>query len=219
MIAILKQLFPKALPGWIEAISIELPKSSIDTPEEMATFFATLNQESAGLTVFEENLNYSAEALARVWPRHFYLGTPEPDKANAVEYGRQPRKIAEYIYGIRLASKLGNKTPADGWDHRGMGPIQLTGLANQTRCGTVIGYDLVRRPQYLLMPVPGVKSAIWFWSVNGLDALDDDEDIRPETKRVNGGEHGLKQRQDFMDFALPILRGMYGGTGILRKAG
>jgi putative chitinase len=38
-------------------------------------------------------------------------------------------------------------------------------------------------------------SAGWFWSRNGLNALADAKDVVAMTKRINGGTHGLDDRQ------------------------
>jgi putative chitinase len=38
-------------------------------------------------------------------------------------------------------------------------------------------------------------SAGWFWSTNGLNALADAKDVPGMTRRINGGLHGLDDRQ------------------------
>src|SRR5690554_5648697 len=48
-----------------------LPRYQINTVNRLAGFSAQCGHESLDFTVLEENLNYSAEALHRVWPRHF----------------------------------------------------------------------------------------------------------------------------------------------------
>jgi len=71
----------------------------------------------------------------------------------------------------------------------------LTGRSNYKRCGDAIGTDLIANPEKLLEPVNAALSAGWFWSANGLNALADKGDVAAMTKRINGGDIGLTQRQ------------------------
>lgn len=204
----LRALFPAAKPGWLEALETHMTPAGIDTPREIASFLCQLYQESKGLTTFEENLYYiTPDLLVKTWKKRFAMpdihGIVPDGKANPYEYVRVPEKLANFVY----ANRMGNGPPesGDGWRHRGMGPIQLTGKNNQGMCGDDIGFDFRARPQLLLMPVPGIKSATWFWMMRGLDKLDDDDDVRAETLTVNGGEHGLDKRQEFFDKAMAML--------------
>src|SRR5690349_18755393 len=69
----------------------------IVTPRREAAFLANVIHESMGFKRLDENLNYSADALCRVWPSRF---TPD----NAAAYARQPQKIANKVYANRMGN-------------------------------------------------------------------------------------------------------------------
>lgn len=202
----LKQLFPRAQDVYLVALVELAPKWGISSTNEEASFIAQLAVESRELTVFEENLNYSAQRLTQIWPKRF------PTLESAAPYARNPEKLANHVYSNRLGN--GGPETGQGWKYRGRGPIQLTGANNYISCGRGIGQPLFSSPDLLLQPSIGILSALWFWKVKALDLLDDDEDVRRETKIVNGGDHGLARRQAYFDRAVAVLRGAeYGQVG------
>lgn len=190
----------RAPEPWLQAVIDVLAGTEIDTPEERAAFVSQLAHESAEFTRLSENLNYSAERLAQVWPSRFR----DPEVAR--RYARNPERLANLVYANRLGN--GPESSGDGWRYRGRGPIQLTGRDNYRRCGAALGVDLVADPDLLFEPPTGVRSALWFWRVRGLDRVDDDGDVLDETRLVNGGTHGLAERQTYYDAALSALRGV-----------
>ncbi len=210
----LERIFPHAAPGLVDALAEQLPSSAIDSDFVIASFCAQLQQECLGLTKFEESLYYTTpERLVNIWPYRFAIpdihGILPSGKRNAYEFVRQPEKLANYIYDDANRGekyKLGNTSVGDGWKYRGMGPPQVTGKNNYLSCGNAIGLDLVKQPELLKTPGPGISSAIWFWHAHGLDKFDDDMDVRAETRILNGGEIGLKERQDAFDRFLKILQ-------------
>ncbi len=72
-----------------------------------------------------EDLNYSAARLTEVWPSRF------PTIASAKPFARNPRKLANKVYGGRM----GNAAPDDGWLYRGRGLPQITGKENYEKFG------------------------------------------------------------------------------------
>ncbi|HDL5280503.1 TPA: glycoside hydrolase family 19 protein, partial [Mannheimia haemolytica] len=86
-----------------------------------AMFLAQCGVECAGYSVFEENLNYSATALLRTFPKYFA-------QYNVVLYARNKQAIANRVYANRMGN--GNERSGDGWKYRGRGLIQITGKAN-----------------------------------------------------------------------------------------
>ena len=115
----------KEVSDWYKAMSETLPKFSIDTELRVAGFLAQCIHESAGFTILQENLNYSADGLGKIFPRYFA-------NVNANDYARQPEKIANRVYGGRMGN--GDEASGDGYKFRGRGPIQLTGKDNYTHC-------------------------------------------------------------------------------------
>lgn len=163
---------------------------------ELASFLAQIAHESALLSTFEENLNYSADALAATWPSRFRGADGRPN-VKAQTLARKPQMIANEVY----ANRMGNGSPVsgDGWRYRGRGPIQITGKANYRDCSDVVGIDLIADPDKLTLPQYGILSACWFWQSRALDKHDDDTDVTSETRIINGGKIGLKHRQELFD--------------------
>lgn len=151
---------------------------------EIDDFLGQVLHESMGLTKMEENLNYSAHRLTKVWPSRF------PNIAAASPYAGNPEKLANKVYGGRM----GNKAPGDGWLFRGRGPIGLTGLANYAFVGDLIGQDLVGIPDLMTQPRYALEATVAWWEDRIPDSmLGDPEKV---TNRVNGGLIGLAEREE-----------------------
>jgi putative chitinase len=194
---LLQKAMPKAPEAWLEVLPGELFSSGIDTLHEVASFLAQVAHESNEFTRLEENLSYSAERLMQVWPKRF------ASFEFAQRYEHSPTRLANYVYANRIGN--GEEASGDGWKFHGRGPIQLTGRRNYTACGEDIGADLIAHPELLLTPHTGIRSALWFWRTMNIDELDDDDDVRAETRKINGGETGLAQRQAYFDRIKEIL--------------
>jgi putative chitinase len=177
---------PAMADKWLDALNATATQFDINTPDRIAGFLSQVAHESAGFTATSENLNYSAESLCRVWPSRF-------NADNCQEYARNPEKIANKAYCDRMGN--GDEASGDGWKYRGKGLIQLTGKDNYTRFAADTGVDAVENPELLAQPEMAALSAGWFWSTNGLNALADSKDVVAMTKRINGGTHGLADRQ------------------------
>lgn len=172
----------------------------VDTPLRVAAFLAQAFHESQGFTRMRENLNYSEQGLLTTFPKYF---TPEQAKA----YARQPERIANRVYASRMGN--GPEDSGDGWRYRGVGLFQLTGANNLRACSTALFGDdrALRDPDVLEQPVNACRAAAWFWSVNKLNQLADQEDMKGITKKINGGYNGLKERQDKYDAILRVFGG------------
>jgi len=147
--------------------------------------------------VLEENLNYTADALLRVFPRYF-------TKVSAKDYAKQPEKIANLVYGNRM----GNVNPEDGFLFRGRGVIQLTGRDNYTKFGESIGLSPEQVIDYLQTKKGALESACWYWKTRNINIACDANDIIRMTKLVNGGTNGLEDRKKRYTTALQILSGV-----------
>ncbi|EME70985.1 glycoside hydrolase family 19 [Paramagnetospirillum caucaseum] len=187
---ILRAALPAARPTDIARFATPLAEACaewvIDTPLRQAAFLAQIAHESGQFRALAENLNYSAEALLRVFPRHF-------DAGQAATYARQPQRIGSRVYANRMGN--GDEASGDGWRYRGRGLIQVTGKANYAACGTALGLDLIAQPDLLEQPAPAARSAVWFWHRNGLNRPADARDIETITRRINGGLTGLDDRK------------------------
>jgi putative chitinase len=152
---------PDTAETWLPAVQMACTEFEINTPLRISAFLAQCAHESGGFTRLVENLNYSAEALIRVWPKRF------PSMEVAMRYHRQPEKIANSVYASRMGN--GPEASGEGWKYRGRGLKQLTGKDNYQRCGQALALDLVGDPDLLLNPRPAARSAGWFWRNGYLD--------------------------------------------------
>lgn len=190
---------------WCEELNKALPKYDINTSQRIASFISQCAHESRDFTALEENLNYSEGALNRVFGRYFGEG-----KRNAAEYARNPEKIANYVYMDEFRSKrgaLGNTQSGDGWRFRGKGLKQLTGRNNVTAFAK--DYDMTpeEASEWLETKEGALASALWFWDTNKLNAIADTGDVKATTKRINGGDIGLADRQSRYNVAMQALTG------------
>lgn len=106
-----------------------------------------------------------------------------------------------------LSRQLGNRQAGDGKRYKGRGPIQITGRANYSRYGELLGVDLVAQPERAARPELGFRIAGLFWSRNGLNALADSADFERITRRINGGLNGFEDRKRYHAAALSVLHG------------
>jgi putative chitinase len=188
--------------NWYDALCDLLPKYGITTERRVAHFLTQCAHESGGFKRLEENLNYSAKALRSVFGRYF----GEPPKADADEYARNPEMIANRVYNDEFRKyKMGNTEEGDGWRFRGRGLKQLTGRDNYTRFGKSVGMTAEEAAEYVATPAGAIESACWFWDTNNLNDIADTDDVVKMTKKINGGNIGLEDRQKRYKHALQVL--------------
>ena len=172
---------------WAPALAAAAEKFEIDSPERVVGWLAQCAHESGHFKFVEENLNYSADALQKIFNKYF---TP----AQAAIYARQPKKIANRVYANRMGN--GSEGSNDGYNYRGRGLIQLTGKANYTAYASAVGnVEILNNPDLVSTPEHAAMSAAWFWAHNGLNKIADAKDIEKMTKVINGGTIGLEDRK------------------------
>lgn len=125
-------MFPRGYAqGQVDGLNAILDEAGRrGTPlNHLAYDLATVHHETGGtMRPVEENLTYTtAERVKAVWPSRF------KSVAEAKPYVRNPRALAEKVYGGRV--DLGNTKPGDGWLFRGRGLPQVTGRANYAKFG------------------------------------------------------------------------------------
>ena len=188
---------------WCNELNKAMPKYGITTPQRIASFISQCAHESRDFTALEENLNYSEKALNAVFGRYF-----GPGKRNAAEYARNPEKIANYVYMDEFRrSPLGNVKEGDGWRFRGRGLKQLTGRSNYERFAKDYDITAEEAAEWLETKEGALASALWFWDNNGLNELADTGNVAKVTKRINGGDIGLEDRQRRYNDAMQALTG------------
>jgi putative chitinase len=161
------------------------------TPVRAAHFFAQTAHETGGFKAFSENLNYSADGLNKIFPKYF-----KNAGRDATPFARNPEKIANIVYASRMGN--GDAASGDGWKYRGRGALQLTGKANYEAFAKYLGNNEVLENPDLVATKYAFESAMFFFERNKLWAICDkginDAAILELTKRINGGTHGLEDR-------------------------
>ena len=180
---------------WFEPLTETFFRYEINTPKRQAAFIGQCQHESNNFRTLKENLNYSAEALCRVWPTRF------ASIEEAQPYNRNPEKIANKVY----SGRLGNTDIGDGWKYIGRGLIQITGKQNYTLAGDALRADFLRMPDLVLQPRYAALTAGWYWNKRNLNKEADESDYETMTRKINGGLIGLVDRIKHIQVAATIL--------------
>ena len=175
-----------------DAVITQIPdtaaKFGITNVLRLAHFLSQCGHESGGFKAVNENLNYSADGLKKIFPKYFPGNISE-------SYARNPEKIANKVYSSRMGN--GNEASGDGWKYKGAGYIQLTGKSNYAAFDKFVEDDILGNPSLVATKYP-LASAAFFFQSNGLwsicDKGADDATVTAVTKRVNGGTIGLADR-------------------------
>lgn len=193
----------KHIQEYHDALCKALPKFDINTESRVAGFLAQCAHESNNFKVLQENLNYSADGLRRIFPKYFKDVDPD-------DYARKPEKIANRVYANRMGN--GDEDSGDGFRYCGRGVIQLTGKDNYTKFAHDVGMSLEEVVDYLETIEGAIMSAAWYWNSRKINSAADSNDIVKMTKLVNGGTIGLEDRKKHYAHILEILGSEYNDT-------
>ena len=182
---------------WVDALNETFARFNILTPIQQASFIGQCGHECGNFKILEENLNYRAETLMKLWKTRF----PTIEIAN--QYARNPKKIANKVYSSRMGNR--DEASGDGYRFRGRGCIQLTGHANYFHAGQALGVDFVMEPDLVATPKYAALTAGWFWSTHDCNRLAEAADWVGLTKKINGGIIGLDDRIKHTNEAFAVL--------------
>jgi putative chitinase len=191
-------------PSLADAFNETFERFGILTPLQQASWIGQCGHECGNFKIMEENLNYRAATLLKLFPKtpkRAWGFTPE----EAAAYEKQPKKIANRIYGNRMGNR--DEASGDGWRFRGSGFLQLTGHSNFYHAGKALGEDFVMNPELVRTPKYAAQTAGWFWQTHKLNQIADGRDFVTMTKRINGGTIGLDDRIKHINQALAVLGG------------
>jgi putative chitinase len=187
---------------WAEKFSEAFPQYEINTDKRIAGFIAQVAHESGEFTRTSENLNYSAAALARTWPKLFATPQKNPN-ALALMIERKPQQIANIAYANKGGN--GNEASGDGWKYRGRGLIQITLKNNYEAISQELGIDLINNPDWAETQDGALHTALAYWKLNNINRHCDSGDFEAMTKSINKAALGLKERLEYYNRALSAL--------------
>ena len=182
---------------WVDALNETFTRFNLTTNNQKAMFIGQCSHECGNFRLLEENLNYRAETLMKLWPKRF------PSLEFAKQYEKNPKKIANSVY----ANRMGNRDEAsgDGYRFRGRGALQCTGHSTYFHAGKALGVDFVMQPDLVATPKYAALTAGWFWDTHKLNPPADALDYTKVTKIINGGTIGLDDRIKHVQQALAVL--------------
>ena len=182
---------------WVSALNDTFAKFNIVSVKQQAAFIGQCAHECGNFRTLEENLNYRAATLMKLWPKRF----PTLEIANS--YEKNPKKIANMVYSNRMGNR--DEASGDGYRFKGRGCIQLTGHSNYYHASKSCGVDFVINPDLVATPQYAAMTGGWFWSTHNCNALAEAQDWIGLTKKINGGTIGLDDRIKRTDQAVAVL--------------
>jgi putative chitinase len=170
------------------ALAHALPAAAIDAPLALAHFLAQACYETWNFARLEEDLDYTAPRIAKLWPRL---------AGRAAELAHRPEALASAAYAHAIGN--GDEASGDGWRFRGRGLFQLTGRNNYALAAAQNDPDSVGTPD------GAVSSAIAFWKARRIGLAASAGNIARVTRLVNGTNEGLTERAQLTRRALALL--------------
>jgi putative chitinase len=125
-------------------------KYNLTTLARVWGFMSVALEETGGLRVLSEGLNYSAARAHQIFPRIF------PTVQSAAPYANNQEAFANKVYGGRM----GNVHPDDGWRYRGQGLIQITGHDNFALLEGLTKLPLLDHPEMVTSPDHMLECAV-----------------------------------------------------------
>jgi predicted chitinase len=184
---------------WVEPLLEAFAKFGLNTDRRRAAAMGQfLVEAGSAFREVVENLNYSAERAAVIFPSIF------PTAAAAAPFAHNQEKFGNHVY----ANRLGNGTEAsgDGFRFRGRGLIQLTGRNEYREFGNAIGKTPEAVSDYCETPEGAAMSGCWYLSTRGCLPFADAWNIDKITLLVNGRAMvGKEQRRAFSNAFLNHL--------------
>ncbi len=185
------------LPAFIyDQLPMVIDKFKINTINRMAMFLGQCDVESSSFKKLKEDLYYTKERLAVVFPSRFAIDPKAKvkipnDLAKRVE--KNATLTANSIYGGRM----GNNNLNDGFTYSGKGCIMLTGKSNYSDFDKFVDDDILNNPD-LISTKYALVSAAWFFTVHNLNAISDQgitvNTITKVSEIINGGLIGIDDR-------------------------
>jgi putative chitinase len=198
------------------AIEVACAYADITTKPQIALFIANTSHETRRYEVFRENLFYTAERMAVVWPGRFRGPDGKPN-ALAKKLSRKPDQLANHVYSGKLGN--GDVESGDGWLYRGRGLPMLTGRDWYTKMDQEFNMNgkIIEIPHLLEQMYWSAMAGGFFWKARGVGKFADqigksidkttgyDAAIVKARKAWQGGSLGLKEVNDMYGKIIKLL--------------
>jgi putative chitinase len=169
---------------------------------ELAHMLARFSVETSDFTKFSESLNYSSDALLKMFPKYITAQESQAYGRNSQHPANQVA-IANEIYGSRMGNEANGTNDNDGYEYRGGGATQLTGkgmyasflswLHNQ---GKQLQLDISNIDDWIRNTEDGqIISGIWYWTTHNCGKFARADDVAGVCKAINGGTNGLAEQK------------------------
>lgn len=172
-----------------------LKQYGITNQLEQAHFLGQCAVESANFNTLTENPNYRYSTALKVFPTYKTQIQALQKKYNkgANDFVAQP-EFFNIVYGARMGNQLNGTNDNDGWDYRGGGLLQLTGINNYKAFlmwlhgrGQYTNLTIDTIDDFVRTPIGATLSAIWYWLANGVGSYARSDNIQAVSKLINVG--------------------------------
>jgi predicted chitinase len=186
---------------WVPAVTAAFARFGLTTNRRRAAAMGQfLVEAGAAFQEVVENLHYSAERAAEVFPHLFHTAE------DALPYVGDQVKFGNHVYANRLGN--GDEASGDGYRFRGRGLIQLTGRNEYAEFGGSIGKSAEEAAQYCETVEGAAFSGCWYLATRDCLRAADKWDIDSITRMVNGPAMlGKEQRRNYSNSFLKHLGG------------
>lgn len=169
------------------------------TKEGLASFLANVMVETGRLTIKRESLFYtSPDRLRVVWPKRFGQRS-EPEEGEKVgkfvlsdedlaPFLKNEAALGNHVYNGRMGNRPGTN---DGFDYRGWGWLQCTGLEDTLKYCRIAGVDPLADPHVLNDANVSFTVACAEWYAAGCCSMA--EDFAGTCVAINAGVSALKK--------------------------
>lgn len=200
----LRKMWPhgdSVVPGLVAGIAAAAPRVfakygfSLDGPE-IAQAMAQFSHECGAGTEMTENIHYTAERAAQVWPTRFESANDCYNKIGSFAGDPDfPGKLIDSVYGTRMGNRPGTH---DGRNYIGRGLAQTTGREGYDKLASKVALPLLDHPEMVNQPIYALECGVADFVLCGCLPFAKNDDVLNVTKRLNGGTIGLDERRAWL---------------------
>lgn len=218
---ILDRLWPQGdhkIPGLRAGIVNAAPrvfvKYGIKNDLVIAHMMAQFSHECGAGLEMTENVNYTAERAAQVWPlrandvnAHRHFANADDCYKKCSSFPGDPlfhKKLIDLVYGTRMGNRPGTD---DGWNFIGRGLPQTTGRDGYTKLQQTTGLPLLDNPNMVSDPANALECGVSDFINCGCLPWAENDNVLEVTEHLNGGTVGLEEREQWLAKWKAVLKG------------